>query len=220
MRSLAKSALGRRTRTALAMDARRLVTRARALVRTPHSGTKLHLGCGRRLVPGFVNVDVLGSDYDIDLGCGALPWSDGAFEAVVSQQVIEHLELRTQLRPLLAELARVLQPGGEAWLSCPDMEAICRSYLADGGARLLEDRRSRWPDFSLGGLPASHMVNVLFHQDGEHVNLFDFALLRHLLLEAGFSSVERVVEADQRARFPEFPLRADDDISLYVRATR
>ena len=24
-------------------------------------------------------------------------------------------------------------PGGELWVSCPDMERVCQSYLADGG---------------------------------------------------------------------------------------
>lgn len=180
----------------------------------------LHLGCGGRRVPGFVNADVTNSDWDIDLASGRLPWVDGAFDRVVSQQVIEHLELDSQLKPLLKEIVRVLAPGGEAWLTCPDMEAICRSYLADGGATLLKDRQKRWPDFSLNGLPAQHMVNVLFHQAGEHVNLFDMPLLEHILKEAGFARVDRVKESDLLERFPGFPLRDDDDISLVVRATK
>lgn len=171
-------------------------------------------------MPGFLNVDVAASDYDLDLGSGMLPWQDAVFESIVSQQVIEHLELDTQLRPLLAELARVLAPRGEVWLACPDMESVCRSYLADGGQALLADRRSRWPAFSLGEVPAQQMVNVLFHQSGEHVNLLDFPLLSWLLREAGFEHVERVCEDDLLRTFSDFPARKDDAFSLYVRATK
>lgn len=217
----ARAALAKRTRRGLAFDWLRL--RARLKNRTLPKGelpTMLHLGCGSRRIPGFLNVDVVGSDFDVDLASGVLPWPDASFNAIVSQQVIEHLDLDSQLRPLLSEMARILRPSGEAWLACPDMEAICRSYLADGGTDLLKGRQRRWPNFSLGDLPASHMVNVLFHQDGEHVNLFDFALLKHLLTAAGFSDVIRVRERDLLQRFPEFPERDDDEVALYVRARR
>ncbi len=179
----------------------------------------LHLGCGLRRVEGFLNVDVTGSEHDIDLAGGELPWADASFDVVVSQQVIEHLEVEAELMPLLRELARVLIPGGEAWLACPDMESICRSYLQDGGRALLADRKKRWPDFTLR-LPPQHMVNVLFHQAGEHINLFDFELLSWLLRDAGFAEVKRVAESDLLARFPAFPGRDDDEFSLYVKATR
>jgi predicted SAM-dependent methyltransferase len=217
-----KSAVSRRTRQGLRLDLKRLVARSRGALSRPPDRLPLlvHLGCGSRKVPGFLNVDIQGSDHDLDLAAGRLPWHDGSIEAVVSQQVIEHLEIESQLRPLLRELARVLKPGGEAWLACPDMEAIARSYLADGGQALLDDHLSRWPKHSLGGLPVSHMVNVIFHQFGEHVNLFDLTLLRHLLLEAGFSQVDRVRESDLLSRFPGFPPRHDDAFCLYVRAVR
>jgi predicted SAM-dependent methyltransferase len=149
-----------------------------------------------------------------------LPWADECFNVIVSQQVIEHLELESELFPLLREMARVLEPGGVAWLACPDMERICRSYLHDGGRALLVDRQRRWPTFTLNGLPPQHMMNVLFHQAGEHVNLFDYPLLRHVLETAGFTEVARVSERDLLDAFPELPLRDDDEFALYVRARR
>jgi glycosyltransferase involved in cell wall biosynthesis/predicted SAM-dependent methyltransferase len=221
LKDMARKLLAKRTRRGLSFDLLRLRARVRArLSRKSDVPRRLHLGCGGRIVPGFLNVDVAGSEHDIDLAAGSLPFADGAFDAVVSQQVIEHLDLESELMPLLRDLVRVLAPGGEAILACPDMEAICRSYLADGGAALLADRQKRWPDFHLRGLPPSHMVNILFHQAGEHVNLFDFTLLSHVLRECGFRAVERIREPDLLARFPELPLRDDDDFSLYVRAVR
>ena len=39
---------------------------------------------------------------------------------------------------------------------------------------------------TLGNVPSSHLANHLFHQDGEHVNLFDWPLLRWALVEAAW----------------------------------
>ncbi|NGO79795.1 methyltransferase domain-containing protein [Streptomyces sp. YC504] len=194
--------------------------RVKALVstrlrRTPDAEL-LHLGCGGRRVEGWLNCDLSGSDYDIDLMAGRLPFRTGSVRAVVMQHVIEHLELREHLLPLLSELRRVLTDDGAVWLSCPDLEKVCVSYVEDRGRTLLEDRRSRYPAFTLGGVPTQHIVNDLFHQRGGHRNLFDFDLLAWALEEAGFSKVERVKEGDLLSVFPEFPERRDDAQSLYV----
>jgi predicted SAM-dependent methyltransferase len=179
---------------------------------------KLHLGCGSRRVDGWLNVDIRGSDYDIDLAGGYLPWKTGVFDLVVSQHFIEHLELRTQFLPLLEELNRVLKPRGEIWLSCPDIEKACRSYVTHRMVDLLEDRRSRFPSYSLEGMPTCQLINDLFHQRGEHKNLFDFELLEWALNKTDFTEAKRVNEADLLCRFPEFPARKDDPQSIYVMA--
>ena len=181
---------------------------------------KLHLGCGARRVPGWLNVDLVKSDYDIDLAAGVLPWPTGAFDVVVSQQVIEHLDLEQELLPLFRELRRVLRPGGQLWLSSPDMEKACRSYLEHGMRDLLRDHLAQYPEDedSLGRTPPQQFLNHLFHQGGDHRNLFDLELLRWALAETGFVDITRVGEADLLGQFPEFPPRHDDFHSLYARA--
>jgi len=179
---------------------------------------RLHLGCGSRHVSGWLNVDVSGSDYDVDIASGRLPWKDDMFNAVVAQHLIEHLDIRTELLPFFAELNRVMVPGGEAWLSCPDIEKICRSYLQSRMSDLLEDRIERWPEYSLGEIPVVHLINDLFHQWGEHKNLFDFELLEWSLRNAGFVEIERVSEASLLRGHPGFPPRLDDLQALHVRA--
>jgi len=220
LKSLTRGVLGVRTRRSLRFDVVRLRARFASSSYAGPLPRQLHLGCGGRKVAGFLNVDVASSDWDLDLASGSLPWPDNSFDAVVSQQVIEHLDLQQELIPLLREIRRVCAPGAEIWLACPDMESICRSYLEDGGAALLADRLKRWPDFSLNGLPPQQMVNILFHQAGEHVNLFDYRLLKHVLESVGFEETARSNEAQLRERFPALPLRGDDDFSLYVRTTR
>ena len=182
--------------------------------------SKLHLGCGSRRIEGWHNVDVLDGDQNVDLACGSLPWADHSFEVVVSQHVIEHLELFEELIPLLRELRRVAKPNGELWLTCPDMETTCRSYLENKGRALVEDRLSRRNSgLGMDDVPPQQMVNAVFHQSGQHKNLFDFELLKWALSQGGIDNCERVREQDLLSRFPEFPLRNDDFHSLYVRAT-
>jgi predicted SAM-dependent methyltransferase len=186
---------------------------------TPPS-RKLHLGSGGRKITGWLNVDVRRSDYDVDLGSGRLPWRSDSFDLVVGQHFIEHLDLHTELLPLLAELNRVIRPDGEIWLSCPDIEKICRSYVDHRMVDLIEDRQRRWPGtYALGEVPSSQMINDLFHQFGQHKNLFDFDLLAWALRSTGFANVRRVDEADLLARAGGFPERGDDRQSLYVTAS-
>jgi len=180
---------------------------------------RVHLGAGTRKVAGWLNVDLRGSDYDVDLASGRLPWRTNSLDCVVSEHVIEHLELRNELLPLLSELQRVIRPSGEIWLSCPDIEKVCRSYVDHRMVDLLEDRYARWKGYSLHGMPISHLINDFFHQWGQHKNLFDFELLEWALTSSGFDDVRRISEADLLARFPEFPERRDDLEALYVRAS-
>ncbi|MBI1286901.1 MAG: methyltransferase domain-containing protein [Flavobacteriales bacterium] len=181
---------------------------------------KLHLGCGRRKVTGFLNADIMGSDFDMDFGVGVLPLPSDHFEAIVSQEVIEHLELTQELIPLLRELKRILKSGGELWLSCPDMQKVCANYMKDKGVALLEDRKKRIPDFDLGDMPVQHIINHLFHQDGEHKNLYDFELLEWAIKKAGFSDIKEIDEATLLKRFPEFPPRNDGFVCMYVKAVK
>jgi len=183
------------------------------------SKNKLHFGCGLRRVQGWLNVDVRHSEYDVDLASGRLPWESGVFEAAVGQHVIQHLELTTELMPLLCELHRVLKPGGEIWLSCSDIEKVCRSYIEHNMVDLIQDRKTRYPNFSLENIPTTHMINDLFHIGGTVKNLYDFTLLEWALKEANFTNVERVVEADLLQRFSEFLPRNDDLQTIYVCAT-
>ncbi len=220
LRTLIRRIFAQRTRALLYFDLHRL----RARWSHPHCAKvvphcdKLHFGCGGRRVERWLNVDMHDSEYDVDLAFGRLPWQDRVFSAIVGQQVIEHLELHTECIPLFKELDRVAKRGAQIWLSCPDMEKVCRSYLHSRGADVLEDRLTRCPDFSLQGAPVQHVVNDLFHQGGEHKNLFDFELLQWAMEQGGFRDCRRVNEAEMLRRFPEFPARNDDSFSLYVTA--
>lgn len=180
------------------------------------SSDKLQLGSGVRKIKGWVNVDLAGSDFNLDLTYGRLPWKDASFESIVSQHVIEHLVLEDELIPLLKEAKRILKPMGELWLATPDLRKISRSYMEYNCADMYDDRVKRMSEWSLQGFPTQHMMNDFFHQQGEHKNLFDYELLKWTLEQAGFTNISQVTEKDLLNRFPGFPERGDDFQALYV----
>jgi SAM-dependent methyltransferase len=83
-----------------------------------HDGQGLNIGSGwTRLHPRMVNIDIT-PEATLDAWADAhrLPFSDGQFRCIVSQEVFEHLR-----EPWVAirEVARVLEPGGRAYIQVP-----------------------------------------------------------------------------------------------------
>ncbi len=68
---------------------------------------------------GFINY------YDI---CRPLPFPDNSFDAADIYHVLEHLS-PSEGKGFIAEIFRVLKPGGLCRVSVPDLELIVREYL-------------------------------------------------------------------------------------------
>ena len=111
-----------------------------------------------------------------------LPFDAGAFDTVLLTEVIEHLP---QPHPLLAELHRVLAPGGALILTCPNLHAFENRL-----AVLFGTRGALFPSQMAYNLPA----DVDYHRDG-HKATYSFFTLRRLLLAMGFR-VERQIGFD------------------------
>lgn len=90
----------------------------------------LNVGCGATLHPDWVNIDAAPARPDVrrcDLAEG-LPFPDRSFDACYCSHVLEHLE-PAQARRAVAEMHRVLRPGGVVRLVVPDLAAIAERYL-------------------------------------------------------------------------------------------
>ncbi len=102
------------------------------------------------------------------------PWPDGSVAAAYCSHLLEHLYPEEAER-CVAEVARVLRPGGVFRIAVPDLDAIVRAYDAAEPERFLDaifEGRHR-------------------HDKNRHHWHYNEALLRALLTRAGFASVRR-----------------------------
>lgn len=102
--------------------------------------TYVNLGCGPRFHPEWTNIDIRASSPAViqhDLSRG-IPFPDGHFEVVYHSAVLEHIR-RVHVPGFMAECFRVLRPGGVIRIAVPDLERICRTYLAKLEQAMLGD---------------------------------------------------------------------------------
>jgi predicted SAM-dependent methyltransferase len=204
----------------------RPVARRRYFAR--HPVRKLHLGCGARIVPGWLNADKFTWGADIFLDAyRRFPFPDRSFRIVYSEHLIEHLRI-DRVEGFLREVHRVLEDGGLFRFSCPDLELFAARYVA-GDRQFFDDilhhferKRSTKPDpkywvlRSPGGAFMSRAMH--FHN---HRWMYDFETLRSCLAEVGFGTVIKQPyrqSVDQEAGSMDGDVRAWE--SLYVDAIK
>ena len=96
---------------------------------------KLNLGCGDKILSGYVNVDVAdsraGKRPDVLCDLHALtPFEDGSVDEILSVHVVEHF-WRWEVVDVLREWVRVLKPNGLMILECPNLKSACETFLAN-----------------------------------------------------------------------------------------
>ena len=177
-------------------------------------GYDLHVGCGPRILEGWVNVDARpgpGADHALDLRW-PLPFADGSARRIFSEHVLEHFG-RDHLRGILREFHRILEPGGVVRTVVPDLAIYCERYVAGD----LDALRAVHPDT---GIPAD-AVNEIF-LDHFHRYVHDFASLRRELEDAGFVEIRRTPygESEHPGLARDLDEAARSAGSLCVEATR
>lgn len=113
---------------------------------------RLHLGCGNRLLPGWLNLDL--PRYDITR---PLPWKDGSVRAYYLEHVIEYVS-QTSLCRFLREVWRTLRPDGVLRLAITD-----RALHADGVRLHYAPFRQRQTGVNEG---SGWELEALIEQDG------------------------------------------------------
>jgi len=137
---------------------------------------KLHLGCGKRHIPGFVHVDAI--DYphvDHVSTIDNLSFiADNSINLIYNCHVLEHYK-RRDVHRVLKEWLRVLKPGGVLRTSVPDFKKLCIIYVQRQDLNLVIG-----PLF--GG--QDYLYNI-------HYNVFDEKILTTLLTEVGFVNISQ-----------------------------
>lgn len=160
-------------------------------------GVRLHLGCGKRIVPGCIHLDCFASP-GIDFECDfrePLPLASGAAEMIYSEHVLEHLE-ETEALKLLRECHRVLIPSGRIRIGVPDGGAYCRAYASGNHDFFAAARNIGNPCRPLN--TPMKIINQMARMGGHHRFAWDEETLRMALEEAGFTQILRTEPGKSR----------------------
>ncbi|MEO6473286.1 MAG: class I SAM-dependent methyltransferase [Aeromicrobium sp.] len=207
---------------------------------------------GRRIAPlilqgerraAYDSMDGTAMRHDLRKG---IPFGDGTVDAVYHSHMLEHID-RAAVPGFLAEVRRVLRPGGTHRIVVPDLEAQARTYLETLNASLEGSQPAEAHEASVHELIEQlvrreaygtstrtkgrrRLENAILgdaRKRGEtHQWMWDRVSLPHELESAGFSDPKVASYAESRIpNWPAFLLDQDQagneyrPGSLYVEAT-
>lgn len=148
---------------------------------------RLNLGCGDKILPGYVNVDLVderaGRKPDVQCDIRNLRvFQDNSADEILSVHVIEHF-YKWESLPVLKEWVRVLKPGGVMVIETPDLINACRELLNDPEKNARDD---------------AYMTMWVFYGDPKwrdplmcHRWLYTPQSLAELMAEAGLKNIRR-----------------------------
>jgi predicted SAM-dependent methyltransferase len=201
----------------------------------------IHCGSARRVAPGWLNTDLLhfraldeteverdriarleGNLFYLEFDSRQpYPFEDASFEWAHAEHFVEHLKLE-EVIAWLAEIRRLLKPGGHVRLSTPDLRRYLEGYAAPDNGFFAEhrERLSGLRPFRETGVPdrPGWMVNQIFHMWG-HRWIFDFEELRYAAERAGFEPAgieQRSFSEGRVVEVAAMDIASRNDESLYV----
>ena len=137
---------------------------------------KLHIGCGPRRIPDYVNIDIR-EDIKPDVVDDIYTlekFKSGSADVIYSSHVFEHVGRHDRLT-VLKRWFDVLKNGGVIRVSVPDFEAVVKAYQA--------------------GFPMEKLISLLNgsqrHPYDIHYYCYDFNALKSDLESVGFVDVRR-----------------------------
>ena len=144
---------------------------------------KLHLGCGKRHLEGYINIDAKHPKADlIHDRLDMLPYPDNSVEEIVAIHLFEHLWPQ-DVGDHVLHWYNLLHPGGKLILELPDLYKSCLNYIraVDDGHITPSLQMAMWPIF--GDNPDKNIYDC--HKWG-----WTYQTLVPVLKGAGFSFVK------------------------------
>lgn len=138
--------------------------------------SRLHLGCGKRHIPGWHHVDLLDFPHIDRVGPveRLAHIESDSIELIYACHVLEHFG-RYEVFDVVSEWFRVLAPGGILRVGVPDFGAATRYYIENGDIRDV-----------LGLIMGGQTTTYDFHKV-----IFDETSLGELLADVGFNRIRR-----------------------------
>ncbi len=183
-------------------------------------GTKVHLGCWHRFIPGFIHVDLCDMPHiDHVSSIDKLPFlNDNSAELIYCSHALEYFD-RDDAKLVLREWLRVLRPGGVLRLAVPNLSALIKIYESTADISKI-----------LGPLYGKMHIDGI---DGDetlyHKTVYDEASLKSLFLECGFSepclwdwrlTEHSIYDDHSQAYFPHMQKESGVHVSLNMQAKK
>lgn len=142
----------------------------------------LHLGCGKRYIPGFIHIDL--DDFphiDYRHEISNLPmFKNKSVDLIYCCGTLEYFD-RKEVKNVLKEWYRVLKPGGILRLAVPDFEAIVKVYQK---YKDLDHRGILGPLYGRIAIRTKRGEKLIYHK-----TVYDFNSLKNILKTAGFKKI-------------------------------
>ena len=141
---------------------------------------RLHLGCGKRVIKGYIHIDI--ADYphiDYEHDTSKLPmFAESSVDLIYASHLLEYYD-RLSVKEVLNEWMRVLKVGGILRIAVPDFETLVQVYIKYKNLDLiLGPLFGRWQN------PGSN--SVIYHK-----TVYDFPSLKDLLESSGFKNIRK-----------------------------
>lgn len=140
---------------------------------------KLHLGCGKRYLPGYTHVDLDEFEHiDVNTSIDNLSmFETNSIDEIYSSHALEYFDVYEVL-VVLEEWKRVLKQGGSLRIAVPDFQNLTKVYLETGDIEnVIGPIIGRWP---------ISQDRIIYHKQ-----IFDEKKLSDLLRDCGFENISR-----------------------------
>ena len=172
---------------------------------------RLHWGCGAFTPAGWINCD-LRDGPGVDIACDVrdgLPLASDSIDYISAQHVLPELQIWDQV-PALAELRRVLKPGGALRLSLPDFDKAIAAY---------QSGREDYFQWNFESASGNFVCHLLWHSTIR--TIFNYEFSEELLRKSGFDRIDRVSYRETNTAFDEIvELDSRPMESLYLEALK
>jgi len=160
---------------------------------------RLHLGCGKNILKGWFNTDILPEYGAHTLNAGYVyPYPDSCFDYIFSEHLFEHLPYN-EANMMLSQCFRILKPGGIMRITLPTLEFLLKLYnetQSEESQRyalwyLRKNMPDVYHDFIKRGkkIPFSLIVSDFMRRWG-HRTIYDISTLKQMLEFAGFQNIK------------------------------
>ena len=177
---------------------------------------KVHLGCGPKVMPGWVNVDH-NPDFNPDLVADLndpFPFESETVDFIHSEGCLCQFDLEAGYR-FLAECFRILKPGGVMRLLTPDLKQLVRRYIqsVDQGDNALVELWNREVGIPLKTNTLAEVLNIGIRN--LHQFVYDEEILTLALQQCGFSVNQLGYQQSGSAELRGLDVRTPDN-STYM----